>query len=78
VRDVAVIGLKDDDLGRKVHAVVEADDDNDPALIDHLLDRCREQLLQYKVPRTLEIVTALPRNEAGKIRRSQLRDERGG
>ena len=78
VRDVAVIGLKDEDLGRKVHAVVEADNDNDPALIDHLLDRCREQLLQYKVPRTLEIVTALPRNEAGKIRRSQLRDERGG
>ena len=80
VRDVAVIGLKDDDLGRRVHAVVEATSADGPTadLGDELLLLCRAQLLPYKAPRSLEIVAALPRNEAGKIRRSQLREERGG
>jgi len=30
------------------------------------------------VPRSFEFLDALPRNEAGKIRRSELRDQRGG
>ena len=78
VKDVAVIGLKDDDLGRRVHAVVEALDAANPPDEGTLLDLCQAQLLRYKVPRSLEIVATLPRTEAGKIRRSQLRDERGG
>lgn len=78
VKDVAVIGLKDDDLGRRVHAVVEALDAGNPPDEAALLDLCQAQLLRYKVPRSLEIVATLPRTEAGKIRRSQLRDERGG
>ena len=77
VRDVAVVGLQDDDLGRRVHAVVEANGPATAELNAALLQLCREQLLPYKVPRSLEIVTALPRNEAGKIRRSLLREERG-
>jgi acyl-CoA synthetase (AMP-forming)/AMP-acid ligase II len=37
-----------------------------------------EHLASYKLPRGYEIVAMLPRDEAGKIRRSKLRDERGG
>jgi acyl-CoA synthetase (AMP-forming)/AMP-acid ligase II len=44
------------------------------ALDAHLL----KHLARYKVPRTYEFVEQLPRDEAGKIRRSKLRDERGG
>ena len=40
------------------------------------MDLCREQLLSYKVPRTIELVETLPRNEAGQIRRTWLRDQR--
>jgi len=77
VRDAAVIGLQDNDLGRRVHAVVEPlSDDNTEALCMELLELCREQLLSYKVPRTIELVETLPRNEAGKIRRTWLRDQR--
>lgn len=77
VRDAAVIGLQDNDLGRRVHAVVEPlSDDNTEALCMELLELCREHLLSYKVPRTLELVETLPRNEAGKIRRTWLRDQR--
>lgn len=78
VRDVAVIGLRDKDLGRRVHAVVEALDSANPPDLDALASHCTTALARYKVPRGFELVDALPRNEAGKIRRSALRDERGG
>jgi len=38
----------------------------------------RLHLASYKLPRGYEIIATLPRDEAGKIRRSQLRGERGG
>jgi bile acid-coenzyme A ligase len=72
VRDVAVIGRPDDDLGKAVHAVVEPADPADPPLAEELKAFCRERLDGYKVPRTIEFVDELPRDEAGKIRRSAL------
>ena len=78
VGDVAVIGLLDDDLGRKVWAVVEPIDAAHPPSATELLAACADQLARYKVPRGIEFVDALPRNEAGKIRRLSLREERGG
>jgi len=76
VKDVAVVGLKDEDLGRRVHAIVEGFNPNDLPTLEELFALCSEQLVRYKVPRTIEIVDALPRNDAGKIRRSLLREER--
>ena len=76
VKDVAVVGLKDDDLGRRVHAIVEGFDPEDLPTLEELFALCSEQLVRYKVPRTIEMIDALPRNDAGKIRRSQLREER--
>jgi len=76
VKDVAVVGLKDEDLGRRVHAIVEGFNPNDPPTLEELFALCSEQLVRYKAPRTIEIVDALPRNDAGKIRRSQLREAR--
>lgn len=78
VRDAAVIGLKDDDLGRRVHAIVElapASADTTTAQLDQ---HVRQLIAGYKIPRSYELVAALPRDEAGKIRRGLLRDERGG
>ena len=76
VKDVAVVGLKDEDLGRRVHAIVEGFDPGDLPTLDELFALCSEHLVQYKIPRTIEMIDALPRNDAGKIRRSQLREER--
>ena len=76
VKDVAVVGLKDEDLGRRVHAIVEGFDSDDRPTLEELFALCSEQLVRYKVPRTIEMIDALPRNDAGKIRRSQLREER--
>ena len=78
VRDAAVIGLKDDDLGRRVHALIEPADADAPPALEELDAHLRLHLASYKLPRGYEIVAMLPRDEAGKIRRSKLRHERGG
>jgi bile acid-coenzyme A ligase len=74
VRSCAVIGLPDDDLGNIVHAIIEAD--RDQLQVDELLTFLGERLVRYKVPRTVEIVDAPLRDDAGKVRRSTLRTER--
>jgi len=75
VRSSAVIGLRDEDLGTRVHAVVEVAEPVDPeALRAHVAER----LVGYKVPRTLELTDRPLRDEAGKVRRSALRAERLG
>lgn len=78
VRDVAVIGIKDPDLGRRVHAIVEPMDLSASPSFTDLDVMCREKLSRYKAPRSYETIESLPRNEAGKIRRATLRDERDG
>lgn len=74
VQSCAVVGLPDEDKGNAVHALVQADPDVVTAadLAAFLADR----LLPYKVPRTFEFVTGDLRDEAGKVRRSALREER--
>ncbi|HVS67486.1 MAG TPA: AMP-binding protein [Mycobacteriales bacterium] len=68
-----VIGLPDDDLGNRLHALVQLDADLDD---DTLRAWCSERLTSYKVPKTFERVTEPLRDDAAKVRRSQLRAER--
>lgn len=74
VRSVAVIGLPDEDRGNVIHAIVEADEAelSEAALREFLADR----LVTYKLPRTVEYVTEALRDDAGKVRRSALRQAR--
>jgi bile acid-coenzyme A ligase len=76
VADAVVIGLPDDEWGERVHAVVQPADFGAPPPADELRAHCRERLAAYKVPKTVELVDRLPRNDAGKIRRSDLVRER--
>jgi bile acid-coenzyme A ligase len=74
VRSSAVFGLPDDDLGERVHAVVDvADHEVSP---DALLAHVAERLVRYKVPRDIEVVHELLRDDSGKLRRSALRAAR--
>jgi bile acid-coenzyme A ligase len=78
VVSVGVIGLPDADLGAKAHAVIELASDApelDPAqLVEFLTSR----LSRHKIPYTVEFVRVPLRDEAGKLRRKRLRDERDG
>jgi bile acid-coenzyme A ligase len=70
-----VIGLPDEDYGNVVHAIVELAPGagvTDEDLKAHLAAR----LVGYKLPRTFERTDRPLRDEAGKVRRSALREER--
>ncbi|MBL7624357.1 class I adenylate-forming enzyme family protein [Frankia sp. AgB1.8] len=77
VEDAVVIGLRDPEWGRRVHAIVqprpEAERDG---LTDALRAHCRGHLAHYKVPRTFELVDDVGRAESGKINRRTLAELR--
>jgi bile acid-coenzyme A ligase len=73
VRSSAVIGLPDDDLGQRVHALVDAPGGVPEA---ELRGHLAEHLVRYKVPRSFEFVDEPLRDDAGKLRRSALREAR--
>jgi bile acid-coenzyme A ligase len=73
VRSSAVIGLPDEDLGNRVHAIVDAPKGmTEEELLTHLAER----LVRYKIPESFEFVSDPLRADDGKVRRSALRDER--
>jgi bile acid-coenzyme A ligase len=74
VRSVVVIGLPDEDKGSRIHAIVEAD--GSELDVDELLAFAGERLARYKLPRTVELVDHVLRDDAGKVRRSELRRQR--
>ncbi len=71
VRSSAVIGLPDADLGQRVHAIVDA-----PISEKELREHLEPRLAHYKVPRSFEFVDEPLRDDAGKVRRSALRERR--
>jgi long-chain acyl-CoA synthetase len=75
VVDSAVIGLPDERMGQRVHAIIELRPGValDPAPI---LDRLSERLADFKRPRTIEFVATLPREPNGKVLKRQLQVER--
>lgn len=76
VADVVVIGVLDDDWGRRVHAIIRALDPANPPTIKDLDAFCRERLMVYKTPKSYEFMEQLPRDAMGKIRRTALMSER--
>ena len=78
VADVVVIGLKDREWGRRVHAIIAPADPADPPTFDELKTYAKSRLLPYKVPKSIEIVDVIPRSEAMKVNRGRLVDARGG
>lgn len=73
VQSCAVIGLPDEDMGARIHAIIQPRGTLAEAeLTAHLSTR----LVSYKLPRSYEFVAEPLRDEAGKVRRSALRDER--
>ncbi len=83
IRSSAVIGLPHDDLGNAVHAIVDAPGASTPGVSTRegiteqaLLAHLQERLVRYKIPRSIEFTSEPLRDDAGKVRRSQLRSER--
>lgn len=75
---VAVVGIPDERMGEvgKAFVVPRAGADLTP---QGLIEWARENMANYKVPRQVRIVADLPRNAAGKVLRTALRElDQGG
>ena len=69
VREAAVVGVPDERWGEACVAfVVLAADVREEELVEH----CRARLARYKVPKSVRVVDALPRNALDKVVKSDL------
>jgi fatty-acyl-CoA synthase len=75
---VAVIGRSHEKWGEVPVAIVALGAVSDQSLSLADLDEfLTERLARYKHPKHLEVVVALPRNPAGKVLKTELRDRFG-
>jgi bile acid-coenzyme A ligase len=78
IADVVVVGLQDPDWGRRVHAIVQPIDPAEAPLPADIIAFAKTRLAAYKVPKTVELVEAIPRNDVMKFNRAALTEERDG
>jgi acyl-CoA synthetase (AMP-forming)/AMP-acid ligase II len=75
VAQAAVIGVPDERMGEVGFAFVVARPGADAgALGEELVAWSRDQMANYKVPRHVEVIDALPVNASGKVLKTELRE----
>ena len=71
VKEVAVIGVDDEEFGQRLKAFVVLTEDGSVDE-DELKGHVKQNLARYKVPREVEFLDSLPRNATGKILKREL------
>jgi long-chain acyl-CoA synthetase len=77
VRDAAVFGVPNEEMGEEVKAVIEPmpDADPSPAFAAELIAFAGQKVARYMVPRSVDFVDELPRLPTGKLYKKALRDQ---
>ena len=73
VKEVAVIGIPDERMGEVAMACVVKKADAD-LTEEQLITWCREKMANYKVPRKVAFIDALPLNATGKVQKFVLKE----
>ena len=68
-----MVGVPDDKWGEAVKAIVVMKPGKSATAAD-IIGFTRERIAGFKTPKSVDFITALPRNASGKILRRHLRD----
>jgi fatty-acyl-CoA synthase len=71
VKEVAVIGVEDEDFGQRLKAFVVLHEGAELS-VETVQAHVKSNLARYKVPREVEFIESLPRNATGKILKREL------
>jgi len=71
-----VFGIPNLDFGEEVKAVVQlvTDQNGNDSVAAELIAYCKEQLADFKCPRSIDFSVELPRHPTGKLYKKILRD----
>jgi acyl-CoA synthetase (AMP-forming)/AMP-acid ligase II len=69
----AVIGIPDEQWGERVHAAVVLKP-GAQTTADSIIEHCKTLIANYKCPRSVAFLEALPLSGAGKILKTKLRE----
>ncbi len=72
IMEAGVIGVSDQEMGEIVKAFVVLKSGMDASETE-VIDFCKRFLAKYKVPQYVEFISALPKNDLGKVLRKELR-----
>ena len=75
VAESAVVGIPHPDFGEAVAAAVVLDPSGPALSEDGLIAHLKTQLANYKIPKQVRFVPALPRNAMGKVQKIQVREQ---
>ena len=80
VKEAAVVGVPDDDLGQRIVAYVVPDSDGGASSVSEkeLIDAVARDLSVHKRPRAIVFLEELPRNAMGKVRKDKLGKDKSG
>ena len=73
VYEVCVVGVPDEVWGESIKAVVVLRDGHTATEMD-LIEHCRTHLADFKKPRSVEFISALPKNANGKLSRKDVKE----
>ncbi|MGB2583659.1 MAG: long-chain-fatty-acid--CoA ligase [Dehalococcoidia bacterium] len=76
VLECAVIGVYDEEWGESIKAVVVCKQ-GDEMTEEEVVEYCKEHLANYKKPKSVDFMDALPRNPAGKVLKRVLKEQYG-